>query len=472
MGDAQEAVGANYCGELVIETNAINDSGAVVNGRATVYFLDPGVSGKLLLSPDFMEFKQVSPGSTQSQDFSIQNSGTRDLEITGLTLEDKGNWFSISEGPSLPVSIENGENVVWKLTLSPPADATPEELDFDSQLVIESSAVNAVSGRIPIEVSTGVGSAPQIQVDPTVLSFDAVAEQKFTVSNVGNATLQLRSLRIQPDAASGFYSFTVDGNAIDLNNFSATNIAKQTSLEVGVTFARPSGDMEESVGVLTLEHNDESTSFASEVTLLGDAGDVAIGEVQPGGFSFLASESNTSTRHFIVRNRGTAPLDVTNIGFNFSTGSEAEFQVDNAVGVVAPGGLSTGTITFSGINNVADAGEVIFESNSVGESLAIGLTAVDSTQDAPVAVITPLFSNDVRVGQQARFSASESTPSGAGTAAIWMLLERPAASALYMFTAGAEAAFLPDVVGTYKIALLVVASGRESQSTHEITVVE
>jgi hypothetical protein len=473
IGDVPESVRADYCGELVIETNAINDSGTVVSGQATVYFLDPGVYGKLLLNPDFMEFGQVSPGSTQSQDFSIQNDGTRPLEITGLTLQDKGSWFTISEGPSLPVSIENGENVVWKLTLSPPADAPPEELDFDSQLVIESSAVNAVSGRIPIEVSAGVGSAPQIQVEPTVLSFDAAAVQLFTVSNIGNATLQLRSFRIQPESASGFYTFTIDGNAVDLNNFERTNVAKQTSLEVGVTFGRPAGNVEESVGVLTIEHNDENSSFASEVILLGDAGDVAIGEVQPGGFSFLASGSHTSTRHFIIRNRGTAPLNVTDVGFNFSTGSEAEFQVNNAVGTVAPGGLSTGTVTFSGLNNVADAGEVIFESNSVGESLAIGLTAIDSTQDAPVPVITPLFSNDARVGQQARFSASESTPTGVEeTAAIWMLLERPAASAIYMFTAGVEAAFLPDVPGAYKLALLVVANGREAQATYEVTVVE
>src|SRR5690606_36452396 len=42
---------SNYCGELLIETNASNNSGIVKNGNARLYFLVDEKSGEMSLTP-------------------------------------------------------------------------------------------------------------------------------------------------------------------------------------------------------------------------------------------------------------------------------------------------------------------------------------------------------------------------------------------------------------------------------------
>ncbi len=460
----------SYCGELVIETNALNSAGVVQDGKATIYFLKPALSGQIEVQPEFMEFQNVQPGSQQSQDFSIRNTGTQLLTIDQFNFSSLGNFLKITAGEQLPLDIDPGTSASWTLAVEVPSTATAADYEGFAQLQIESSAVNNNEGNISIQVSEGSGSAPSIDVSATSLLFTAEAEQTLTLDNVGEATLQVTSLSVTPASARPFYKFFIGGTDVTAA-FATQNVPKSSSVEIVVKFERPVGNTDSSVATLQLRHNDRNANNLSEVTLLGDEGDVPIARVFPQSFTFLAADGNNATRSFVVRNVGTADLVLTGSSYTFSTGSDAEFSVSNIAGTVPPGGMKIGTVSFVGANASPDVGLVVIESNDASSQADIAVKAIDSPAEAVTAVITPGTTNDVRVGSTALFNASASTPAGVATSGLWTLLERPAGSTVFFSLTGEELRFVPDVAGNYKIALLTSANQREAQVTHDLTVV-
>lgn len=449
-----------YCGAVVIETNADNDHGEVVqNGQATIYFLDPGASGAIEVMPSFLEFVNVQPGTTHSQTFSIQNSGMNDLEISTLGVEDNPAYFTISntEGNIPPVVIPSGTAQQWEVELTIPEDATDYEV-FTTLNILSSAG----TAKIAIEVTSAAGSAPIIELDQSVLRFDGAASQTLTISNTGEATLAINGINVNPTGADAFYSYTLDGAAQ-----SSVNIPKGESVELVVDFARPAGNEESSVGLLEIAHNDRNNGFVSEVTLLGDEGDVPIGRLHPSAFTFQAADGNNDSREFVVRNVGTAPLDITEVMWNFNVGSNAEFQISPTSGSVQPGGLLRGTVNFTGMNAAPDSGLAILESNNP-TAMELLLSAQDSAQTPPEPVIEVLNQGALKTMAPINLSAASSTPNA--TNAIWTLLDRPASSTVFLDGVGEETSFTPDVAGTYTIALTISTGGTEGQVTTELTV--
>lgn len=456
----------DYCGAIRIETNADNDGDNVEDGQAIIYFLDPGASGQVEVEPSFLEFTNVQPGSTQSQTFSVTNSGMNPLEVLTMGVEDNPTFFTISavDGSTLPLDIESGTAKQFEVVVDIPADQ--EDYETITILNIETSAGIE---KISVEVTAAAGSAPIIELDSEVLRFDQSASQTLTVSNTGQATLQLTGLNVQPPTARDFYSFEVDGNDVT-DNFQPVNVPKGQSKELVVNFARPGGNEDSSVGVLEIAHNDRNNGFKSEVTLLGDEGDVPIGQVRPEGFTFLAEDGNSATRAFVVRNIGTAALDLTGITWGtFSQGSNAEFQISPTSGTVPAGGILRFEASFTGMNAAPDVGVANFDSNNATD-LSLSLRALDSATVVPTPVIEVTTQGTPQAGSPVNLSAASSTPDGIASNAVWTLLSRPASSSAWLNDVGDEASFVADQAGTYEVALTILNSDREAQVTQEITV--
>lgn len=459
-----------YCGEVIIETNAQNNAGVVENGRARILFLRPDTSGQIAVNPEFISFQQVQPGTSDSQDFSVQNVGSTPLTVTQISVTDAGNFFTITGDTGFPAVIEPQENATWTLNLEIPADAAPEDYVGFTEMIINSSAGNSSAGNIPIEVSADAAAAPEVTISESTLKFDQQASQTITIQNTGSATLIVSRLKVEPNEASAFYSFEIEGNDVT-DTLPPQNIAKGDSLDLTINFDS-TASTESSVGILTIGHNAQAQNRRSEVILLGDAGDVPIARVHPLGFTFLADPDNTSTRTFVLRNIGTAALDVSALALNFNQGSDAEFTVTGVPANVPPGGISTGTVTFTGANASPDVGSAVFATNDDVGEIALGLRDVASSGEVIVPQITPLFANDARVGAQLGFTAANSTPSESSDNALWTLLERPAGSEVFFFVANEELSFTPDVAGTYRFSLLLNDNQRESEEIYELTVVE
>lgn len=456
-----------YCGELVVETNATNNAGNVENGAARIVFLRPNTSGRISVNPQFIEFDNVQPGSSASQEFSIQNTGSTPLTVEQISITDRGNFFSITGSTSFPTVIESDENETWTLSLEIPSSATPEEYEGFTDLVIDSSAG---SSTIPVNVTAEAAASPDITISQSTLKFDQQTSQTITIESTGETTLIVNRLRVDPSEAADFYTFEYQGNDVT-DSFPNTNIARGDSIDITVNFDA-SASTESSVGILTIGHNVRAKNNRSEVILLGDAGDVPIARVYPIGFTFLADESNTADRTFVLRNIGTAPLDVSAVNLMFVQGSDAEFTVTGIPANIPAGGIATGMVNFQGANASPDIGNAVFTTNDDVGELLLSIKDVTSSGEVIVPQVTPLFANDARVGRTASFTAADTTPAESAGNALWTLLERPAGSEVFFFVANEELSFVPDVAGTYRFSLLVAANDREAEEIYELTVVE
>lgn len=464
--DIPPEIAPRYCGSLVIETNATNDFGEIVeDGRAVIYFLDPGASGDIQVEPSFLEFTNVQPGAMMSQSFSITNAGMEDLTVNNMGVEDNPQYFQIgpADGGGLPVTIGSGQAVVIDVNLVVPD--TADDYEVFTTLTVESSAGPAT---VAVEVTAEAGSAPVIQLDESVLGFDAAASQTINIANVGQATLQLNGLTVSPIDSRVFYTFEIDGNDVT-NNFQTVNIPRDESIDLVVNFNRPGGNMDPSIGLLEIAHNDRNNGFKSEVTLLGDEGMVPIARISPQSFTFLAADGNSDSRAFVVRNVGTAALDLSAVSWMFSTGSNAEFAITPMSGSVPPGGLFQGTVNFTGMNATPDVGLGILDSNNTSP-IELSLRALDSASEQPVPMITVENSGTLRAMSPVNLNATASTPAGVGTNAIWTLIARPASSTMWFDAVGDSASFTPDVAGTYEVALTILQGDREGQTTMDIVV--
>ncbi len=455
---------AEYCGKIRIETNALTNGGPIVDGAVDIFILRPAESsGQIKITPQFIEYTDVSPGVSATQSVTIQNTGQRTLQIKSISVEKNGDWFNISgQSGDTPVSIDAGESKVWDIELLIPADQT--DYDFSTTLFVDTSAANASSGRIVVDVTAGGGSAPDIQFDATPVKFSS-AKQTVTISNDGLATLTLNGLNIKPATSRAFYTFAVDGN--DVTNAINVVIQKGQSKDLEITFMRPAANTDSSTAVLEINHNDSAKGFKSEIVLLGDEGDVGIGEIKPESFTFLAKDGNTSTREFAIRNIGTAPLELT--AANLTTGLAAEFTIMNATGTIAPGAMKKGTVSFSGANSMGKQGLLSFTSNHTGGLFDLALRAVESTSDAPVPVIVPAFSGNAKVGFTAKFSNTGSTPAANTQNGVWTLLSRPENSKAWVSIVGDQVSFKPDAAGVYEIGLLLNVNSREAQTVFSFT---
>jgi hypothetical protein len=279
-------------------------------------------------------------------------------------------------------------------------------------------------------------------------------------------------MTVTPAAARQFYRFEIDG--VDVTtNFQTVNVAKDATKDITVIFNRPAGNTASAVATLQLNHNDRVANSRSEVTLLGDAGDVPIARIYPQGFTFQAAVGETDTRTFVIRNVGTADLVISDATLNFSIGdiSGSEFQISGHLGTIPPGGLKAGTVTFTGTNAQEDIGAVVFASNDATAMLELGIKDVISASPEVTAVITPASTNDAVVNRVASFSATDSTPEDATVGALWTLVSRPAGSSNFFFTTGPELQFVPDQAGEYRFVMLINKQLRESEASFTLNVV-
>ena len=454
-----------YCGAIRIETNAINTGEFVEEGTAIIYFVTDGASGQIAADPTFLEFANVQPGTIHTQTLSLRNEGMNDLELYTMNVEDNPDYFAFTgHTVNVPGTIAPGESAEFDVTVTIPDGA--EDYEGNTTLVIDSSGGVA---RIAVKVTADTGATPFIEPSADVLKFDTTASQTLTLTNTGETTLTVNGVSVDP-AARPFYTFEVDGTDIT-GNFPGENVPAGESMDLVINFARPAGNEDPSVGLLKIAHNDPNHGFSTEITLLGDEGDLPIGRVHPSAFTFLAENGNSGTRTFVIRNIGTAPLDLTGIqwgDFSQTGGSNAEFQVD-IDGSIPAGGIKAGTVTFTGMNATADTGPVLFQSNNLTQ-LQLLLRALPSTQAQPNPVVTILNQGTLHTAAPVELTAATSTPADSLGNAVWTLIARPDGSEVFLDGVGETASFVPDVAGTYTVALTLLVSDREAQTMLDLTV--
>ncbi len=187
----------------------------------------------ITVTPTSLDFGSVTVGQTKDLTVTVSNTGAATLNVTGIT----GTDVTSIVNPSFTVAPGSSHDVIWRFA---PTSAGAKT----GSLTIASNDPVRPSVTVPW-IGTAIASAsPQIAVSPSSLDFGsvtAVQTKTVTVSNTGNATLNVTSL-----GAGG--SFSVVSPAAPFT------VAAGSSATVTVRFS-PTGASAQS-GTLTIASND------------------------------------------------------------------------------------------------------------------------------------------------------------------------------------------------------------------------
>jgi len=474
-----------FCGALRFKHNAISTSNselgdAVVSasedsggGTATIFFVNDGKSGRIDLTDSFLEFEGVAPGGSYMRQFSVINQGRGPLEIDGVRLGSNNQLFMIG-GPS-QTTIDPGASQQYTLQLVIPQATDPAALEFDTQLIIDSTAVNGSDGQILISVTKDTGPVPTISATCDKLRFDGEPSQDFEVTNVGGATLQITGITYEPRAISSFYSVQIDGEDFSGSESIPTFLEanpERNKRTVTVNFERPDGDEDApAVGTMLISHNDQGSGRVTRCVLLGDAGDVPVAELIPNTFS-LSTENGDQFRSFAIIHRGTAPLTIDSAMLAPTVGGVEEFDLTPSpfMVTVQPDEIFEAQLAYLISDSTEDIVNLTFMSNFMSPSndFFISVFTRSSVRPLPMITLNTSFATAAKVGEVTSFDIAGSEPASGLSSARWTLLAKPAGSKAYVNSIGERASFVPDVAGSYKIAV-TLADEVDNQEILEFT---
>ncbi len=279
-------------GGLTLTTNDPNTptSNVILSGTGSTSPL-----GQLTASPTSLNFPSVAMGSNASQNITLTNTGTVAVKISSAAA--LGSGFSVS-GLATPVTLNQSQSATLSVKFAPTAVGSA------------SGTVTVVSdaGGPPLSiVLSGTGAtapAGRLTAAPGNLSFGNVAagssaSQNITLTNTGNAALQISSVVA---AGTGFSVSGVTPPATLNPSQSATLAVRFAPLVAG-----------NATGTITVGNN-----VGSPVTItLSGTGTQAGLSVSPASFNYgSVVDGQTKSQNFTLSNTGSAPVTITQISVN------------------------------------------------------------------------------------------------------------------------------------------------------------
>ncbi len=431
----------------------------------TVYLLHQQGSGSVSITPDVVNFNAPPrAGGHFEVDVTVTNTAPNEGSVTLESIEFNGAGVHSGalnySGFSLPVTLDaNGPSANYTITFDPTSD------DPFPAGVTASFNFEGLGSRL-VSILAGSSSGPVLSVSPDSLSFPNGTPgnpetKELTVSNLGDGTLVLGTLRIEPPAAREAYTVSV----------SNLTVPRQNSEVISITYDPPTTDSVN--GSLRMIGQN---GLEEDVPLFGGAA-APSGAANPDVIEFNAAPGDTQTREFAISNVGAAPLIVSSADLS-ALGSEFTLSGLNFPVTVEPGELASATITFA--RNAGDVGQdignLVLQTNNPGTGELIILVRNNNDENAlpPSAVITQTPDGTVALGSTVTLSSSDSDGNGSAITTVeWTLLEKPNGSSATLSDVNAESTtFEADAAGNYRVQLTVSNGQTEGSTTRTITVAQ
>ncbi len=232
------------------------------------------------VDPLTVPFGSVELGSSSaSQNVTVTNTGTADLNITGITINDP--QFAITSGNISGQTLAPGDSANITIVFTPSA-AGPQT----GTMTITSNDPD--EGTVGVSLS-GTGTtppAPDIDVDPLTVPFGSVelgsssASQNVTVTNTGTADLNITGITIN-DPQFAITSGNISGQTLApgaSENITIVFTPSATGPQTG-TMTITSNDPDEGTVIVPLNGiGSEGTSADLAITKAGTPDPVAYGE--------------------------------------------------------------------------------------------------------------------------------------------------------------------------------------------------
>jgi hypothetical protein len=453
-----QGFGDRYCGHVTVTAAAPNSK------TITVYLLQSQVGGEASVVPDVVNFGGAPDENRHFEvDVVVSNTNPSAGSITLTSIEFSGAGVHSSAlsfaGFPLPLVLDSATpSATYTIEFDPTtAEAFPAGV----------TAMFYFDGLSPklVSILAATAAGPELSVSSDSLSFPngttASPESKeLTVSNLGNATLLLNTLRIEPPSAAAAYTLSV----------SQMTVPRQNSEVLTVTYQPPTA---ESVnGTLRMLG---SGGIEKDIALFGGQA-APSGAVNPDSIEFNAAPGESQEREFAISNSGAAALTVT--GADLS-GLSDEFSLTGLSFpvTVQPGELASATVQYArAADDIGvDVGNLILQTNNPGTGEIIVLVRNNNDESAlpPSAVITQTPEGTVAAGSEVTLSAADSDANGGTITAIeWTLLEKPVGSSATLSSPSAETTtFTADQAGNYRVQL-VVSNGVDGSTVRTITVAQ
>ncbi len=269
-----------------------------------------------------VDFGTIDTGQTGQETITITNTGTADLEITGIESDVSGLTFDTTTFTLAP----NGSQTV---TVTFPSST---EGTFSGNITISSNDPNSATSTLSVSVIVQPPPAPAISVPQTAVDFGTVefaqqVQRTITITNTGTADLEITG--IESD---------VSGLTFDTTMFTLEPGGSQM---VTVTF--PSSTEGTFSGNITISSNDlERGTQTLSVSVTVQPPPVPAISVPQEGVNFGTIEAGqTGEQTITITNMGTGPLEITGIESDVSG-----LTFDTTMFTLEPNGSRTVTVTF------------------------------------------------------------------------------------------------------------------------------
>ena len=269
-----------------------------------------------------IDFGTVEVAQTVQKTFTVENTGTAPLEITGIESDVSGLTFT----PSMFTLEPDGSQTV---TVTFPSSTVGT---FSGSITISSNDPDRATRTLSVSVIVQPLPVPAIAVQESAIDFGSVevaktVQQMITITNMGTAPLEITG--IESD---------VSGLTFEPSTFTLEPEGSQT---VAVTF--PSSMVGEFSGLINILSNDpdraKHTVSVSVIVQAVPAPVLVVGEPAI-DFGSIDAEK-TAQQTFTVQNTGTADLEITGIESDVPG-----LTFEPSMFTLAPEGSQTVTITF------------------------------------------------------------------------------------------------------------------------------
>ena len=208
----------DYSGKMVLKSNASNapEASFTIGGKGVA-----AAEAKLKVSRTFLEFEETTVGQSSTLDWTITNVGNAKLTVSSLTVP---SGFSTDFSGWSSKSLEPNESHTFKVTFKP-----TEAKDYSGKMVFKSNASNAQEASFSVGGKGVVPAEAKLKVSRTFLEFEDTqvgqrSQLDWTITNIGNATLTVSSLK------------TPSGFSTDFSSWSSKSLEPNESHTFKVTF--------------------------------------------------------------------------------------------------------------------------------------------------------------------------------------------------------------------------------------------
>ena len=384
---------ADFSSTIKISSNAGSDKTISLSGKGISAVAE---TAKIKVSKTELTFKDRKNGESDTQSFTIMNTGTANLKVS---ISDPGAPFSLSWrektiGPNHYESL----SVVF---------APDQAGDFKATLQISSNATNGTQHVTLTGKGLGGGEEqkPVIQVSTSSVLFGNVlvgntGTQTITVSNTGNKALTIKKIT----CPSGFSA-----------SWTSKTIASKGSEPLTITFTPTSAKAFS--GNLVIE-SDASNGTSKTLTLSGTG--VAKPEPRLSISTNLVNFgeqilSNQDTRTLTITNSGTGTLEISSITKSSTYGDLFTISGWVSGGSITAGDSKTITISFMPIEErTYEETLTIVSSNAVGvrtQTVTLRGTGIPVPEDARISFSASSLSwGSVEVGESVAKTFTISNP--------------------------------------------------------------